>query len=146
MSNQNKCGCEYGEDCTKTTVCDSNESLEHAQTEIKLLESEILNKGEWIDELQKEHGDMNVQNVEDEKRIEQLQIQNKRLAKQLADVVSYEGAAQRKRINQLESMLKTAKCPNADCIQGVCSVGPDGGPSECRWCYEQSQLIGGNNE
>ena len=35
--------------------------------------------------------------------LEQAQAENKRLIKQLADVASYEGAAQRKRIEQLEA-------------------------------------------
>jgi septal ring factor EnvC (AmiA/AmiB activator) len=37
--------------------------------------------------------------------LEQSQSENKRLTKQLADVASYEGAAQRKRIEKLEGEL-----------------------------------------
>jgi len=45
------------------------------------------------------------------------------------------------RIEQLEALLRHARCPNKDCIDGAYPFGPDGELCECEWCDEREALL-----
>jgi hypothetical protein len=63
----------------------------------------------------------------------------------LLDVEIDELIIAEKRIRQLESLLRVAKCPNSDCIDGAIPHGPypDGNweAEQCQWCYEKEALL-----
>lgn len=50
------------------------------------------------------------------------------------------------RIEQLEALLRHARCPNKDCIDGAYPFGPDGELCECEWCDGRKALLAEDRE
>lgn len=62
------------------------------------------------------------------------------------DVAFAQLAKAEQRIEQLEALLRHARCPNKDCIDGAYPFGPDRELHECEWCDERKALLAEDRE